>query len=106
MTDWREDGRHVMLGLTLTLVFFGAVITIGGMLFLLLSVMAPSSIRSAVQSMSQMIQIGLLLTALAEVIAWNLLPKIGFASERMARHMAILMAGILLFMTMSLLFSL
>ena len=106
MTDWRQDARHLLLGLTLAFVFFGAVITIGGLLILLLSVVAPSSIRLAIQSVSQVIQIGLLITALAEVIAWNLLPKIGFSSERMARQMAILMAAILLFMAMSLLFSL
>jgi hypothetical protein len=106
MTNWRQDSIHLLLGLTLALVFLGVVITIGGLLVLLLTVMAPSSLRQVIQSINRPMQIGLLVTALVEVIAWNVLPAIGFAPRRMAQRMAVGMGGVMLFMAMSLLFSL
>lgn len=106
MANWRQDSIHLLLGLTLALVFLGVVITIGGLLVLLLTVIAPSSLRQVMQSINRPMQIGLLATALVEVIAWNLLPSIGFAPRLMAQRMAVGMGGVMLFMAMSLLFSL
>lgn len=106
MEDWREDGRHFLLGLTLTAVFFGAVVAGLGLLLLLLSVVAPASIRTAMFSVSHPIQVGVLAISLIEVIAWNLLPLAGFAPQNLARRMSMGMAAIMLFMTISLLFSL
>lgn len=106
MENWRRDGIHFLLGLSLALTFFGAVVIIGGLLFLLLSVVAPSSLRQVMQSISQPIQIGLLVIALLEIIAWNVLPLIGFAPQQLARRMAVFMGAVMLFLTVSLLFSL
>lgn len=105
-TNWQQDSWYVLLGLTLTLVFLGAVVTIAGLLILLLSAVAPSSLRQILQSVNQPLQIGLLLMSLLELIAWNLLPMVGFAPERLARRMAVVMGAIMLFTAMSLLFSL
>lgn len=104
--DWRQDGVHFLLGLTLASVFLGAVVSVGGLLLLLLSVVMPAGLQDAMQSISHSIQVGVLAISLAEVIAWNLLPLVGFASQQLARRMSLLMAGIMLFMTISLLFSL
>jgi len=106
MHNWQQDGLHFLLGLTLTSVFFGAVVAGMGLLFLLLSVIAPSSLRDVMQSINHPIQMGVLAISLVEVIAWNLLPLAGFAPQILARRMAIAMAAIMLFMTISLLFSL
>jgi hypothetical protein len=106
MADWQQDGRHFLLGLTLASVFFGAVVAVIGLLILLLSLVAPSSLKDAMQSVSHPIQMGVLVISLVEVIAWNLLPSAGFAPQRLARRMSIAMAAIMLFMTVSLLFSL
>lgn len=106
MATWRQDGIHLLLGLTLALVFFGAVVVIGGLLVLLLSVMAPASVRDAMQAFSQLMQAGLLITSLLEIVAWYILPRIGFVQQRLARRMTVIMAVIALFMMMSLLFSL
>jgi hypothetical protein len=105
-TGWQQDGIHFLLGLTLALVFLGAVVTVGGLLLLLLSAVAPASLQAAMQSISQPLQIGVLVLSLLEVIAWNILPLIGFAPQQMARRMAVAMAAIMLFMAVSLLFSL
>lgn len=105
-TNWRQDGIHFLLGLTLALAFLGAVVSVCGILLLLLSVIAPASLQDAMQSISHPIQVGVLTISLVEVIAWNLLPLVGFAPQRLARRMSLLMAGIMLFMTISLLFSL
>jgi hypothetical protein len=104
--DWRQDGVHFLLGLTLASVFLGAAVSVGGLLLLLLSVVMPASLQDAMQSISHPIQVGVLAISLAEVIAWNLLPLVGFTSQQLARRMSLLMAGIMLFMTVSLLFSL
>ncbi|MFM7423905.1 MAG: hypothetical protein ACKO7W_02685 [Elainella sp.] len=106
MTNWQQDGVHFLLGLTLALVFLGAVIAVAGLLFLLFSVLVPASLREVMHSLSRPVQIGVLAITLVEVIAWNLLPLIGFASQKLARRMAVAMAAIMLFMTVSLLFSL
>jgi len=106
MNHWQQDGWHFLLGLTLASVFFGAVVAGMGLLILLLSVIAPSSLRDVIQSISHPIQIGVLAISLVEVIAWNLLPLAGFAPPILARRMSIAMAAIMLFMTISLLFSL
>jgi hypothetical protein len=106
MNHWQQDGWHFLLGLTLASVFFGAVVAGMGLLILLLSVIAPSSLRDAMQSISHPIQLGVLVISLVEVIAWNLLPLAGFVSPVLARRMSIAMAAIMLFMTISLLFSL
>lgn len=103
---WQQDGIYLLLGLTLALAFLGAVVAVGGLLLLLLSVIAPASLQAAIQSISQPLQIGVLVIALLEVISWNLLPLIGFAPQRLARRMAVGMAAIMLFMAVSLLFSL
>jgi hypothetical protein len=106
MENWRQDGLHFLLGLTLASVFFGAVVAGIGLLVLLLSVIAPSSLREAMLSVSHPIQVAVLAISLVEVIAWNLLPLAGFAPQTLARRMSIGMAAIMLFMTISLLFSL
>lgn len=106
MQGWRRDGVHVLLGLSLTLVIFGAAVTMGGLLILLLSVVAPSSLREMMQAISHPLQVGLLLISLFEVIAWNLLPWVGFVSQPLAQRMAVIMAAIMLFLSVSLLFSL
>ena len=103
---WQQDGLNFLLGLTLATVFFGAVVAGIGLLTLLLSMVAPSSLRAAMLSVSHPIQVGVLAISLVEVIAWNLLPLAGFAPQRLARRMSIGMAAIMLFMTVSLLFSL
>lgn len=95
-----------MLGLTLTTVFLGAVVAIGGLLILLLSALAPSSIQAMMQEFSQLMQASLLITALVEIIAWYCLPRVGFVRHRLARRMTVVMAAIALFMMVSLLFSL
>ncbi len=106
MENWRQDGLYFLQGLTLTAVFFGAVVAGLGLLILLLSAIAPSSLRDAIQRISHPIQIAVLAISLVEVIAWNLLPLAGFAPQRLASRMAIGMAAIMLFITVSLLFSL
>ncbi len=106
LENWQQDGLHFLLGLTLALTFFGAVVAVIGLLFLLSSVIAPSSLRDAIQNVSHPIQVGVLVISLLEVVAWNLLPLAGFAPQQLARRMSITMAAIMLFMTVSLLFSL
>jgi hypothetical protein len=106
MTSWQRDGIHFLLGLTLALVFFGAVITVGGVLLLLLGAVMPSSLRHIVQGFSRPLEIGLLLIAVVEVIAWSLLPLVGFTSQKLGRRMQIGMAAMMLFLAVSLLFSL
>jgi hypothetical protein len=105
-TGWQQDGIHFLLGLTLASVCLGAVAVVGGLLLLLLSLVAPASLQTAMQAISQPLQIGVLVLALLEVIAWNLLPMIGFVSQQLARRIAVAMAAIMLFMAVSLLFSL
>lgn len=105
MESWRRDSTYFLLGLSLALVFFGAVVTVGGLLFLLLSAVAPSSLRDPMQAISHPLQIGLLVISLFEVIAWNVLPWLGFVSQQLARRMALIMAAIMLFLSVSLLFS-
>lgn len=106
MATWRQDGIHLLLGLTLATVYLGAVFAIGGLLILLLSVLAPASMRDALNEMSQLLQAVLLIMALLEIIAWYFLPRIGFVRPQLARRMTVGMAAIALFMMVSLLFSL
>jgi hypothetical protein len=106
MATWRQDGLHLLLGLTLATVFFGVAAVVGGLLILLLSAFAPSSIRDAMGEFSQLLQAGLLIAALLEIIAWYVLPRIGFVHPVLARRMTTGMAATALFMMVSLLFSL
>ncbi|MCU0523830.1 MAG: hypothetical protein MUF72_03285 [Elainella sp. Prado103] len=106
MTNWQRDGIYFLLGFTLTIVFLGMVVLVGGLCLLLLSVIAPVSIRDAMQPFTQILQPILLGLAIGETIAWNLLPKIGFAEPKLAQRFAVVMAGIALFSVISLLFSL
>lgn len=106
MATWQRDGIHLLLGLTLATVFLGAVVAVSGLLILLLSVLAPASIRDAMNAFSQLLQAGLLITALLEIIAWYFLPRIGFVHPVLARRMTVVMAAIALFMMVSLIFSL
>ena len=106
MANWRKDGAYFLLGLTLALAFFGVVVAIGGLLLLLVSVLLPASLEDAFEAISRPLQIGLLIVALLEVIIWNLIPLAGFTSQRLARRIALIMAAIMLFLTISLLFSL
>lgn len=106
MATWRQDGIHLLLGLTLAVVYSGAVAAVGGLLILLLSVAAPASIRDAMNEFSQLMQAGLLITALLEIIAWYFLPRIGFVQPQLARRMTVGMAALALFMMVSLIFSL
>ncbi len=106
MEDWRQNGIHFLLGFTLAIVFLGTIVAIGGLLILLLSVIAPSSLRQAIQPFSQIMQAGLLGIAILDTIAWNVLPVIGFIQAKLARRLAVVTAGIALFMAISLLFSL
>ncbi len=88
------------------MVFFGVAVVVGGGLILLLSAIAPSSVRDAMNEFSQLLQAGLLITALLEIIAWYFLPRIGFVHPILARRMTTGMAAVALFMMVSLLFSL
>ncbi len=106
MTSWQRDGIHFLLGFTLAAMFFGVALTAGGLLLLLLSVVMPSSLHQVMQTLNRPLQIGLLVIALVEVIAWNLLPLVSFVSPKLARRMALIMAAVMLFLTISLLFSL
>lgn len=106
MESWRRDGIHLLLGLSLAMAFFGVVVTVGGLLILLLSLVAPASLQEAMQAISRPLQIGLLVLSLLEVIAWNLLPWVGFVAPELARRIAVMMAAIMLFLSVSLLFSL
>lgn len=106
MENWRQDGIHLVLGFTLAIVFLGTVVAIAGLIFLLLTVIAPASLRQVIQPFTQMIQAGLLAIAVFDAIAWNVLPMVGFIQPRLARRLAVVTAGIALFMTVSLLFSL
>lgn len=105
MENWQRDGIHFVLGFTLAIVFLGTVVAIVGLLLLLLTVVAPTSLREAIQPFTWMMQAGLLGIAVFDAIAWNVLPTIGFIQPKLARRLAVVTAGIALFMTISLLFS-
>lgn len=103
MANWQRDGIHLLLGLTLALTFLGFVAVLGGMLFLLVLVVAPASIQQLVEPVGPLMRSVLLLLALIEVLIWNVLPTVGFASQRLARRMALVMAASALLLVISLL---
>lgn len=93
----------MLLGLTLALTFLGFVTVLGGLLFLLGLMVAPASIQQIVEPMGPMIRSVLLLLAIVEVLIWNVLPTIGFVSQRLARRMSLVMAAAALLLVISLL---
>jgi hypothetical protein len=105
MANWQRDGIHVLLGLTLALAFLGFVTVLGGILFLLMLLVAPASIQQLVEPVGPLLRSVLLLLALAEVLIWNVLPTIGFASPQLARRLATVMAVAALLLVISLLFA-
>lgn len=106
MESWRRDGMHFLLGFALAFAFLGTVVAIGGLLVLLLSVIAPASIRQMMQPFTQTLQGVLFAIAVLDTIAWNILPTIGFIRPKLSRRLAVVTAGISLFLVISLLFSL
>jgi hypothetical protein len=107
MTNLRRDGIHFLIGLTVTSTVLGAGVTIGGVLLLLLLIIAPGhSIDALQEKFGDTLQGGLFLAAVAEAIAWNVMLRVGFVPQRLGQRMLILMGLLALFMLMMVLFSL
>jgi hypothetical protein len=105
--DLRQDGIHLLLGITMTFAILGAIATLGGALFSVFLAIAPSTIKRAIQTvLIDAFDAWVLLGAAIQAFGWRWLPQLGFISYRVGQRMSRIMAGVALFMLVMVIVSL